>query len=167
MANNTPNIRAALQTISQASIESLVPHILELCEANTAIAEAILSLSRNFCEEIGQLETPAKDLATLQNTDLANSQAQPPTILRDNTWQDASQGTLQQYRSRRSRPENAIARLAQYWIQRKLAGTSVLNVGDEYGVLDDLRKAVISSTPVFLALVRSIKKRRSATNSRQ
>ncbi|KAJ5028965.1 hypothetical protein PSV08DRAFT_284844, partial [Bipolaris maydis] len=40
MANNTPNIRAALQTISQASIESLVPHILELCEANAAIAKA-------------------------------------------------------------------------------------------------------------------------------
>ncbi|XP_014550962.1 hypothetical protein COCVIDRAFT_69845, partial [Bipolaris victoriae FI3] len=121
-------IRAALQTISQASTELLAPHILELCEANTAIAKAILSLSGNFCEEIGQLETPTKDLATPENTDLASSQAQPPTILRDNTWQDASQGTLQQYRARRSRPENAIVRLAQYWVQRRLGGTSVLNV---------------------------------------
>lgn len=167
MANNTPGIRAALQTISQASTESLEPHILELCEANTAIANAILSLSRNFCEEIGQLETPTKDLATPENTDLASPQAQPPPILRDNTWQDLSQGTLQQYRSRRSRPENAIVRLAQHWVQRRLAGNSVLNVVDEHGVLDDLRKAVISSTPVILALVRSIKKRSSAANSRR
>ncbi|KAJ5063744.1 hypothetical protein PSV09DRAFT_2194526 [Bipolaris maydis] len=166
MANNTPNIRAALQTISQASIESLVPHILELCEANAAIAKAISSLSQNFC---GQLETPANELATPGNTDLTSSQAQaqPPAILRDNTWQDKSQGMLQQYRSRRGRPENAIVRLAQYWIQRRLAGTCVLNVVDEQGVLDDLRKAVISSTPAFIALVRSIKKRRSATNSRR
>ncbi|EOA85925.1 uncharacterized protein SETTUDRAFT_39942 [Exserohilum turcica Et28A] len=167
MANNTSNIRAALQTISQASTESLVPHIWKLCEANAAIAKAFLSLSRKFCEETGQLETPAKDLATLEDTDLASSQAQSPTILRDNTWQDVSQGTLQQYNSRRGRPENAIVRLAQYWVQRRLAGTSVLNVADEQGVLDDIRKAVISSTPVFLALVRGIKKRRSAINSRR
>ncbi|KAJ6280873.1 hypothetical protein J3E71DRAFT_342978 [Bipolaris maydis] len=167
MANNTPNIRAALQTISQASTESLVPHIWELCEANAAIAKAISSLSRNFCEEIGQLETPAKDLATPENTDLASSQAPPSTILRDNTLQDVSQGTLQQYKSRRSRPENAIVRLAQYWIQGRLAGTNALNIVDEHRVLDDLRKVVVSSTPVFLALVKSIKKRRSATNSRR
>ncbi|EUC27712.1 hypothetical protein COCCADRAFT_51343, partial [Bipolaris zeicola 26-R-13] len=120
-------IRAALQTISQASTESLVTHILELCEANTAIAKAILSLSRNFCEGIGQLETPIEDLATPENTDLVSSQAQPPPILRDNTWQDSSQGTLQQFRSRHSQPENAIVRLAQYWVQRRLGGTSVLN----------------------------------------
>lgn len=167
MANNTPNIRAALQTISQASTESLVPHIWELCEANAAIAKAISSLSRDFCEEIGQLETPTRDLATPEDTDLASSQAQPPTILRDNTWHDVSQGTLQQYKSRRARPENAIVRLAQYWIQRRLAGTNTLNVVEEYGLLDDIRKVVISSTPVFLAFARSIKKRRSATNSRR
>ena len=167
MANYTPNIRAALQTISKASTESLVPHIWELCEANAAIAKAISSLSRNFCEEIGQLETPAKDLATPENTDLASSQDQPPTTLRHNTWQEVSQGTLQQYKSRHVRPENAIVRLAQYWIQRRLAGTNVLNVVDEHRVLDDLRKVVVSSTPVFLALVKSIKKRSSATNSRR
>lgn len=162
MANDILNIRAALQMISQASTESLIQNIQELSEANAAIAKAILSLSRSFCEEIGQLETPAKNLTTSENTDFASSQAQPPTILGNNRWKEVSQ-----YKSRRSRPENVIVRLAQYCIQRRLAGTSVPNSADEHGVLDDLRKVVITSTPVLLALVRSLKKRRSSTNSRR
>ncbi|KAJ5052479.1 hypothetical protein J3E72DRAFT_204622, partial [Bipolaris maydis] len=59
-------------TISQTSTKSLVPYILELCEADAAIAKAILPLGRKFCEEIGRLETPAKELATPENTDLAS-----------------------------------------------------------------------------------------------
>lgn len=75
MANDTPNIRAALQTISQASTKLLTPYIWELCEANATIAKAILSFSQNFCKETGQLDTLATDLATLDNTGIENSQA--------------------------------------------------------------------------------------------
>ncbi|XP_014553199.1 hypothetical protein COCVIDRAFT_40758 [Bipolaris victoriae FI3] len=146
MSNNVQDVEAALQTIVQAPIESLLINTRQLFEANSAIAKAICSLS---------------------SSNYASVQAEPPPISEVNTTQGSDQVTLHQYRSRHGLPEHAIIRLAQYWIKKRLAGTSLLNIIDENRVLDDFRKAVVSSTPVFLALIRSIKKRRSATNSRR
>lgn len=162
MSNDVQDIRVALQTITQAPIASLHGNTRELCEANLVIAKAIYSLHSNFCEDVGKVETQFDDI-----TDRASAQAQTDPILEVSTRQDSDQETMRQYEARRGRPEHAVMRLAQYWIQKKMAGPSVLSAADEHRILDDLRKFVVSSTPAFLALVRNIKKRRSATSSRR
>jgi hypothetical protein len=132
-------VRAALDTISGASCNSLVSNLRELYQANAAIAEALLSLS------------------------LTNVQAQPHATLEVDTTQNETQGILQRYKTRRDRPEHALVRLAQYWIHRKLTGSSSRNISDadEHRLLVDLRKAVISSTPALLAMLRGTKRKRS------
>lgn len=162
MADKVQDVEAALQTISQAPIEMLLVNIRQLCEANYAIAKAICSLSLSFYEETGQFKPQFDSIGNC-----ASAQAKPPPISEINNTQGSDQVTLHQYRSRHGLPEHAVVRLAQYWIKKRLAGTSLLNIVDENRALDDLRKAVVSSTPVFLALIRSMKKRRSATSSRR
>jgi hypothetical protein len=74
---------------------------------------------------------------------------------------------LQRYKALLNRPEHAVVRFAQYWIQRKLTGSSFGNVGDadQHRLVVDLRKAVISSTPAVLALLRGIKRKRSINDA--
>ncbi|KAF5844082.1 hypothetical protein GGP41_001460 [Bipolaris sorokiniana] len=48
MFNKVQDVEAALQTISQAPIESLLVNTHQLCEANSAIAKAICYLSSRF-----------------------------------------------------------------------------------------------------------------------
>ncbi|RMZ74107.1 hypothetical protein GMOD_00004950 [Pyrenophora seminiperda CCB06] len=156
-------IRAALEIISQASTESLVSSTRELCQANAAIAEALLSLSRSSGHDADQVEAQVGGIVSSEHADLANPQTQPHATLKVGTAQDKTQSMLQRYKARRDGPEHAVVRLAQYWIQRKLTGSSFRNVGDadEHRLLVDLRKAVISSTPTVLALLRGIKRKRS------
>ena len=162
MSNDVHDVRVALQTITQAPIASLLINTRELCEANFVIAKAIHSLHSSFCEDVGKFETQLDDAA-----DRAIAQAQVDPILEVSTRQGGDQETMRQYEARRGRPAHAVMRLVQYWIQKKIAGPSVLSAADEHIILDDLRKSVVSSTRVFLALVRSIKKRRAATTSRR
>ena len=98
-----------------------------------------------------------------EHADLANIQTQPYTTSEVGTAQDKTQSMLQRYKTRRGGLEYTVVRLAQYWIQRKLTGSSSRNIGnaDKCRLLDDLRKAAISSTPAALALLRSVKRKRS------
>ncbi|KAI2475285.1 hypothetical protein Ptr902_10735 [Pyrenophora tritici-repentis] len=156
-------VRAALKTISQASTQSLLSSTHELCQANVAIAEALLSLSRSNGHDTDQVEAQVGGIVSSEHADVANPQTQPHATSEVGTAQDETQSILQRYKARRDGPEHAVVRLAQYWIQRKLAGSSFRNVGDadEHRLLVDLRNAVISSTPTVLALLRGIKRKRS------
>ena len=155
-------VRAALETISGASYNSLVSSTRELYQANAAIAEALLSLSRSS-DHSDQVEAQVSGIVSSKHADLDNVQTQPHATSEVDTTQNETQGMLQRYKARHDGPEHAVVRLAQYWIQRKLTGSSCRNVGDadEHRLLVDLRKAVISSTPAVLALLRGIKRKRS------
>jgi hypothetical protein len=155
-------VRAALDTISGASCNSLVSSTRELYQANAAIAEALLSLIRNSDHD-DQVEAQVRGIVSSKHADLANVQTQPHATSEVDITQNESQGMLQRYKAQHDGPEHAVVRLAQYWIRRKLMGSSFRNVGDadEHRLLVDLRKAVISSTPAVLALLRGIKRRRS------
>jgi hypothetical protein len=159
-------VRSALQTISGASYNSLVSSTHELYPANAAIAEALLSLSRSSGHN-DQVEAQVRGIVSSEHSDLANVQTQPYATSGVNTTQNKTQDMLQQYKARGDRPEHAVVRFAQYWIQRKLTGSSFCNVGDadEHRLLVDLRKAVISSTPAVLALLRGIKRKRSINDT--
>jgi hypothetical protein len=155
-------VRAALETIGQASTRSLVSSTRELCLANVAIAEALLSL--NLSGGLAdQVEAQVGGIVSSEDADLANIWTQRHATSEVGTAQDKTQSMLQRYKTRRDGLEHAVVRLAQYWIQRKLTGSSFGNVGDadEHRLLVDLRKAVISSTPAVLALLRCIKRKRS------
>jgi hypothetical protein len=156
-------VRAALETISQASTQSLVLSTRELCQANVAIAEALLSLSRSSGHNADQVEAQVGGIVSSEHADLANIQTQPHTTSEVCTAQDKTQSMLQRYKTRRGGLEHAVVRLAQYWIQRKLTGSSSRNVGDadEHRLLVDLRKAAILSPPAVLALLKGIKRKRS------
>jgi hypothetical protein len=155
-------VRAALDTISGASCNSLVSSTRELYQANAAIAEALLSLSRSSDHD-DQIEAHVRSIMSSKHADLANVQTQPDATSEVDTMQNETKGMLQRYKARHDGPEHAVVRLAQYWIQRKLMGSNFRNVGDadEHRLLVDLRKAVISSTPTVLALLRGIKRKRS------
>ncbi|KAJ5025145.1 hypothetical protein J3E71DRAFT_342931 [Bipolaris maydis] len=127
MSNDVHDVRVALQTITQAPIASLLINTRELCEANFVIAKAIHSLHSSFCEDVGKFETQLDDAA-----DRAIAQAQVDPILEVSTRQGGDQETMRQYEARRGRPEHAVMRLVQYWIQKKMAGPSVLK--------DEIRK---------------------------
>jgi hypothetical protein len=156
-------VRAALETISGASCNSLVLSTRELYQANAAIAEALLSLSRSIGYNGDQFEAQVGGIVSSEHADLANLETQPHATSEVGTAQDKTQSMLQRYKARRDGPEHAVVRLAQYWIQRKLTGSSFRNVSDadEHRLLVDLRKAVISSTPAVLALLRGIKRKRN------
>jgi len=156
-------VRAALETISQASTQSLILSTRELYQANFAIAEALLSLGRSSGHNADQVEAQVGGIVSSEHADLANIQTQPHATSEVGTAQDKTQGMLQRYKTRCDGLEYAVVRLAQYWIQRKLTGSSSRNSGDadERRLLVDLRKAAISSTPAVLALVRGIKRKRS------
>jgi hypothetical protein len=155
-------VRAALETISQASTQSLVSSTRELCQANVAIAEALLSLSQSSGHDADQVEAQVGGIVSSEHADLANLQTQPRATSEVGTAQDKTQSMLQRYKARRDGPEHAVVRLAHYWIQRKLTGSGFCNVSDadEHRLLVDLRKAVVSSTPAVLALLRGIKRKK-------
>ncbi|KAF1354401.1 hypothetical protein EJ07DRAFT_133064 [Lizonia empirigonia] len=156
-------VKAALETISQASCDSLVSSTRELCHANAAIADALLFLSRSSSHDADPVEAQVGCIVSSEHADLANPQTQPHDTSDVSTAQDKTHSVLQRYKARRDGPEHAVVRLAQYWIQKKLTGSSLYTVGnaDEHKLLIDLRRAVTSSTPVVLALLRGIKRKRS------
>ncbi|KAI1667997.1 hypothetical protein L13192_08706 [Pyrenophora tritici-repentis] len=156
-------VRAALETISQASTQSLISSTRELCKANAAIAKALLYLSRSSGHNADQVEAQVGGNISSEHADLANLQTQLHATSEVSTAQDETQSMLQRYKARRDGPEHAVLRLAQYWIQRKLTGSSFRNVGDadKHRLLVNLRNAVISSTPTMVALLRGIKRKRS------
>jgi hypothetical protein len=156
-------VRVALETISGASCDSLISSTRGLYQANATIAEALLSLSRSSVHDAYGVEAEIGGIMSSEHADLANLQTQPHTTSEFNAAQNETQSMLQRYKALRKGPEHAIVRFAQYWIQRKLTGSSFRNVGDadEHRLLVDLRKAVISSTPAVLALLRGIKRKRS------
>jgi hypothetical protein len=155
-------VKAALDTISGASCNSLVSSTRKLYQANAAIAEALLSLSQSSDHD-DQVEAQVRAIVSSKHADLANVQTQPHATSEVDTTENEIQGMLQRYKARHDGPEHAVVRLAQYWIQRKLTGFSFRNVGDadEHRLLVDLRKAIISSTPAVLAMLRGIKRKRS------
>jgi hypothetical protein len=160
-------VRAALETISGASCNSLISSTHKLCQANATIAEALLSLSRSSVHNADRVEAEVGGIVNSEHADLANLWTQPHTTLEVSTAQNETQSMLQRYKALCNQPEHAVVRFAQYWIQRKLTGSSFRNVSnaDEHRLLVDLRKAVISSTPAVLALLRGIKRKRSINST--
>ncbi|KAF1936515.1 hypothetical protein EJ02DRAFT_480107 [Clathrospora elynae] len=124
MADDFSAVRVALETISRASYNSLVSSTRELCQANAAIAEALLSLSRSSGHDADQVEAQVGGIVSSEHADLANATSEVDTA------QNETQNMLQRYKARRGGPEHAVVRLAQYWIERKLTGSSFRNVGD-------------------------------------
>jgi hypothetical protein len=59
-----------------------------------------------------------------------------------------------------SRPETAIVDFAQHWLQRRLAGSEYISGQKVFSQAFDIRKAVISSSPVLIALLRKFAKKR-------
>jgi hypothetical protein len=125
-------VRAALETISGASCNSLISSTRELCKANAAIAKALLYLSQSGVSDTDRVEVG--DNISSEHADLANLQTQPYTASEYDTAQDEAQSILKRYKAQRYRPDHAVVRLAQYWIQRKLTGSSFCNVGVTYSV---------------------------------
>jgi hypothetical protein len=156
-------VKAALETISEASCYSLLSSTRELCKANAAIGKALLYLSQSGVYDADRVEVEVRGNIRSEHADLVNLQTQPYTTSEDDTAQDEAQSILRRYKAQRYRPDHAVVRLAQYWVQRKLIGSSFCNVGDadEHRLLVDLRKAVVSSTPAVLSLLRGIKRKRS------
>ncbi|KAF2844408.1 hypothetical protein T440DRAFT_549335 [Plenodomus tracheiphilus IPT5] len=163
MADDFTAVRAALETISGASCHLLVSSTRELYQANATIAEALLYLSESSGHDADQVEAQAGGIVSSEHANLANLQTQPHATSEVGTAQDKTHSVLQRYKSRRDGAEHAVVSLAQYWIQRKLTESGLRKVGDadEHRLLADLRKAVVSSTPAVLALIRGIKRKRS------
>jgi hypothetical protein len=107
-------VKAALETISGASCNSLVLSTRELYQANAAIAEALLSLSRSTGYNGDQVEAQVRGIVSSEHADLANLQTQPHATSKVGTAQDKTQSMLQRYKSQRDGPEHAVVRLAQY-----------------------------------------------------
>jgi hypothetical protein len=156
-------VKAALETISGASCNSLISSTRELCKANAAIAKALLYLSQSGVSDTDRVEVEVWGNISSEHADLANLQTQPYIASEYDTAHDEAQSILKRYKAQRYRPDHSIMRLAQYWIQRKLTGSSFCNVGDadEHRLLVDLSKAVVLSTPTVLSLLRGIKRKRS------
>ena len=165
MAQDISTIRAALQTLSEAPPQSLIPHIQELCQANAAIAEALVVISQSSSYHAVGVEAEAERTVVSEDGGISDIRAQDQE-------EDAVQEThnmLQRNTLWRRRSEHAVVRLAQYWIQRKLVGSTggLRTVGDadEHRLLVDLRKAVLSSTPVVLSILRGVKRKRLSNGS--
>ena len=164
MAEDISTIRAALQTLREVPPQSFIPHVRELCQANAAVAEALVFISQSSSYHAIGVEAEAERNVVSENGGISD--------LRTDQEENAVQEThnmLQGNTSWRRRSEHAVVRLAQYWIQRKLAGSTggLRTVGDadEHRLLVDLRKAVLSSTPVVLSILRGVKRKRSSDGS--
>jgi hypothetical protein len=162
MADNFADVRAALQTISEAAPRSLISHVRELCQANAAIAEAFVVISQSSSYPIIKVKVEAEAERTVvsEEADISDLQTQDQRV----TVVQETHNMLGKHTSWRDRSEHAVVRLAQYWIQRKLAGSRLRTIGgaDEHRLLVDLRKAALSSTPTVLAMLRGIKRKRSS-----
>jgi hypothetical protein len=94
-------VRAALETISKASTQSLVSSTRELYQANFAIAEALLSLRRGNGYDADRVEGQVGGIVSSEHADLANLQTQPHATSEVGTAQDKTQSLLQKYKVRR------------------------------------------------------------------
>jgi hypothetical protein len=161
MADDLAHVRAALRTISAASPRSLISHVRELCQANAAIAEALVVISQSS-DLIIKVEGEDKRTVISADANVFDLQTQGQEV----NGVQATHNMLGKHTSWRDRSEHAVVRLAQYWIQKKLIGSGLRTVRDvdEHRLLVDLRKAALSSTPAVLALLRGIKRKRF-TNS--
>jgi hypothetical protein len=65
-------VRAALETISGASCNSLLLSTHELCQANATIAEALLFLSQSSVYDSNRCEAEVRGIVSSEHTDLAN-----------------------------------------------------------------------------------------------
>jgi hypothetical protein len=165
MAEDFATVQAALQTVSEAPPQSLVLHVWKLCQANAAIAEALLFISQSSSYHAIGVEAEAERAVVSEDTGISGLRTQDQE---ENAVLE-THNMLQGNTSWRHRSEHTVVRLAQYWIRRKLAGPGggLRTVGDadEHRLLVDLRKAILSSTPVVLALLRGIKRKRLSDGS--
>jgi hypothetical protein len=162
MADDLAHVRAALHTISAASPRSLISHVRELCQANAVIAEALVIISESS-DLIIDVEAEAKRTVISADASVSDLRTHGQEV---HAVQEAHD-ILGKHTTWRDRSEHVVVRLAQYWIQKKLIGSGLRTVSDvdEHRLLLDLRKAALSSTPAVLAMLRSIKKKRSVISS--
>jgi hypothetical protein len=154
MATNVLAVQAALRTICQAQNQALVSCSLELHEANLAIAEAFLSLSKSHRYQGPLIDHEDQERVT-------TSEDKPPSA----RGQNDDQNGPQKYETRLSRSETAVVNLAQYWLQVRALSSEHKSGHNEIPLV--IRKAVISNSPAVLALLKKLFiKRRRLVNSR-
>jgi DNA-binding GntR family transcriptional regulator len=163
MSEDLTTLKAALQTVSKARPQSLMLHVRELCQANAAIAEALLSISQSSNYHVVGVETEAERAVVSEDADVSDLRTQGQE---ENAVQK-THNMLQKHMSWRDRSEHVVMKLAQHWVYGKVTGSSSRTFGDadEHRLLIDLRQAILSSTPSMLALLRGIKRKRSINGS--
>jgi DNA-binding GntR family transcriptional regulator len=110
MAEGISAIRAALQTISEAPPQSLMLHVRELCQANAAIAEALVFISQSSSYHAIRVGAEAGRTAVAEDIGISDFQTQDQE---ENAVQE-THNMLQRNTSWRHRSEHAVVRLAQY-----------------------------------------------------
>jgi hypothetical protein len=154
MVTNVLAVQAALRTICQAPTHALVSCSLELHEANFAIAEALLSLSKSHKYQGHLVDHEDQERVT-------TSEDKPPSDRGGNN----DQNRLQKCETWLSRPETAVVNLAQYWLQTRAFGSEYKSGQNEIPLI--IRKAVVSNSPAVLAVLKRVFiKRRRLGNSK-
>jgi hypothetical protein len=163
MAEDLTTLKAALQTVSKAPPQSLILHVRELCQANAAIAEALVSISQSSSYHAIGVEAEAERAVVSEDAGISDLQTQDQEV----KVVQETQNMLQKHTSWRGRTEHVVMKLAQHWVHGKVTGSSsrTFSDADEHRLLLDLRQAILSSTPAVLALLRGIKRKRSINGS--
>jgi TolA-binding protein len=165
MAEDFTTLKAALQAVSKAPPQSLMLHAWEPCQANLAIAEALVFIgqSNSYHTTRVEAEVEAEHTVVPENTGISDLQTQDQEV---ETVQE-TQNMLQQHMSWRGRSEHVVMKLSQHWVHGKLTGPNSRTFGDtdEHRLLIDLRQAILSSAPAMLALLRGIERERSTNGS--
>jgi hypothetical protein len=80
MAEDLAAVRAALQTISEAPPRPLISHVRELCQANAAIAEALVFISQSSSYHIIEVEAEAERTVVSEDASISDLQTQDQDV---------------------------------------------------------------------------------------
>jgi len=158
MADDQFFVSAALKIIGKASTESLLSCGPELCQANYAIAQALL-LPGGGSVQAGNRDNRIVEDDARSTAGGAVAVMFPDTSSRieSNDAGNGTQNRLQKYKTWLSKPEHAIVDFAQDWLKLRMMGLD--NVCERH----DLRRIVMANGPALIALLRrAVKRKRCA-----
>jgi TolA-binding protein len=110
MAEDFTTLKVALQAVSKAPPQSLMFHVRELCQANVAIAEALVFIgqSSSYHATRVEAEVEAEHTVVPENAGISDLQTQNHEV---KTVQE-THNMLQQHKSWRGRSEHVLMKLA-------------------------------------------------------
>jgi hypothetical protein len=76
MAEDFTTLKAALQTVSKAPPQSLMLHVRELCQANAAIAEALVFISQSSIYHAIGIEAETERAVVSEDAGISDLQTQ-------------------------------------------------------------------------------------------